>query len=409
MESIDGWVPPLWSTAGSRVSFRRQARWVPFAPSPPAGSCKGAQQVYYSHGSGLVYAGIGKQVVAHSAATGQPRVTYEGHGGPVTCLVVTFCPHLQCDVLLSGSVDSTVKCWVLGPLSDTPEQSELACCVDPRDSALRLTGRQWCRKTCKELMVLRGHAGPVQQLLFLEGRLCSGSEDGVLKVWGEDGQLLCCLLRCSLEDHEDGITCMLCAASEDIITGSRDCTLKCWNVKSGKLIDTMYGHTDWVTCLLEVEDSLWSGSRDTTIKRWHPITHQLLTTLQGHSSGISILSYISESILSGSADRTITQWHPKLQTQLASIDGMGGVSCLVEVATGIFRLAARGPPRLLAKPRCPDSEADSKSEPYELRCRPLQWPSQWPRGEFNFDSAACGEAFNEGTCWISPKILEEHF
>ena len=28
-----------------------------------------------------------------------------------------------------------------GPLSDTPEQSELACCVDPRDSALRLTGR----------------------------------------------------------------------------------------------------------------------------------------------------------------------------------------------------------------------------------------------------------------------------
>ena len=72
-------------------------------------------------------------------------------------------------------------------------------------------------------------------------------------------------------------------------------------LQSGKLIDTMYGHTDWVTCLLEVrvlvtlicrlklesrscgpsfavlwsyhftsevEDSLWSGSRDTTIKRW---------------------------------------------------------------------------------------------------------------------------------------------
>lgn len=329
----------------------------------------------------------------------------------MTCLVVTFCPHLQCDVLLSGSVDSTVKCWVLGHRQPRTFVGHTGAVWGLAASSTSLyscssdcTIRQWCRKTCKELMVLRGHAGPVQQLLFLEGRLCSGSEDGVLKVWGEDGKLLC-----SLEDHEDGITCMLCAASEDIITGSRDCTLKCWNVKSGKLIDTMSGHTDWVTCLLEVEDSLWSGSRDTTIKRWHPITHQLLTTLQGHSSGISILSYISESILSGSADRTITQWHPKLQTQLASIDGMGGVSCLVEVATGIFRLAARGPPRLLAKPRCPDSEADSKSEPYELRCRPLQWPSQWPRGEFNFDSAACGEAFNEGTCWISPKILEEHF
>eukprot|EP00439_Symbiodinium_sp_Y106_P012643 s2513_g1.t2 len=404
----------MGATALEHCRFHRQAHWVPFAPSPPAGSCKGAQQVYYSHGSGLVYAGIGKQVVAHSAATGQPRHTYEGHVGPVTCLMVTFCPHLQCDVLLSGSVDSTIKRWVLGHRQPRTFVGHTGAVWGLAASSTSLfscssdcTIRQWCRRTCKELMVLRGHAGAVmafdrgnaakrvQQLLVLEGMLCSGSEDGVLKVWKEHGQLLC-----SLEDHEDGITCMLCAASEDIITGSRDCTLKSWNVKSGKLIDTMYGHTDWVTCLLEVEDSLWSGSRDTTIKRWHPVTHQLLATLQGHCSGISILCYMSESILSGSADRTITQWHPKLQTQLASIDGIGGVSSLVEVATGIFRLAARGPPRLLAKPRCPDSEADSKSEPYELRCR--------PSGEFHFDSA-CGEAFNEGACWIAPKILEEHF
>ncbi|CAE7533303.1 mhkB [Symbiodinium natans] len=375
---------------------------------------QGAQQLYYSHGAGLVYAGIGKQIVAHSAATGQPRNTYEGHAGPVTCLMVAFCPHLQCDVLLSGSVDSTIKCWPLrpslGPRRRSPRTfvghtgavwglavsstSLFSCSSD-------CTIRQWCRKTCQELTVLRGHAGPVQQLLILESVLCSGSEDGIVKIWGRDsGRLLC-----SLKDHEDGITCMLTMSPEDIVTGSRDCTIKHWKVKSGKLTGTMYGHTDWVTCLLEVEDSLWSGSRDATIKRWHPVTHQLLATLHGHCSGVSILCAMSDSILSGSADRTITQWHPKLQTALASIDGKCGVSSLVEVPAGIFRLAARGPPKLLAKPRHPDLDAEP-AESCEI-CKPKEVE------EYVYDAppVACDEALGlRGMVhWMAATIHSEDF
>ncbi|WP_133164060.1 WD40 repeat domain-containing protein, partial [Cuspidothrix issatschenkoi] len=107
--------------------------------------------------------------------------------------------------------------------------------------------------------------------------------------------------------------------------GSKDKTIKLWNVKTGNLLQTLTGHSDRVRSVAYSPDgqTLASGSDDNTIKLWNVKTGNLLQTVEckngkatvlqtltGHSELLWSVAYSpdGQTLASGSHDKTIKIW-----------------------------------------------------------------------------------------------------
>lgn len=73
-------------------------------------------------------------------------------------------------------------------------------------------------------------------------------------------------------------------------------------------ISTLCGHSDWVTCLVGVDDLLISGSFDSSLKIWNLGTKECIETLTGHTAGINAMDLKGEVLLSASLDCTLRAW-----------------------------------------------------------------------------------------------------
>jgi hypothetical protein len=152
------------------------------------------------------------------------------------------------------------------------------------------------------------------------GRLCSGSFDATVRVWGDarTGRA-----TVSLEGHTDSVWCM--AVWDDALcSGGHDNTIRLWRVvqrdaepapaaagsrpkssratskaaaaaaaaaESSATIECAHvlrGHRAWVTALALFEDRLYSGSLDKTVRVWSRDA-QCLQVLTGHACGLHAL------------------------------------------------------------------------------------------------------------------------
>ena len=68
---------------------------------------------------------------------------------------------------------------------------------------------------------------------------------------------------------------------------------------------------------------LASGSRDRTIKLWNVESRTEVATLKGHSNSVNSVAFNSEGTLlaSGSDDRTIKLWNVESRTEVATLKG----------------------------------------------------------------------------------------
>lgn len=136
--------------------------------------------------------------------------------------------------LYSGSVDGLVNVWDIA------------------------TGELLESRTC--------HDGPILDIRRAPDghRLLSASKDRTAAVWdAEDGTLVH-----RLSGHGGGVFCV--AASDGCIaTGSYDGLIRLWDSASGKLLGELSGHTEAVTTLAFVSAKrLISGSRDRSVRLW---------------------------------------------------------------------------------------------------------------------------------------------
>jgi WD40 repeat protein len=113
---------------------------------------------------------------------------------------------------------------------------------------------------------------------------------------------------------------------QTLASGSDDTTIKLWNVKTGNLLQTLTGHSSQVNSVAYSPDgqTLASGgytqamaiaSSVNTIKLWNVKTGNLLQTLKGHSDWVYpvALAYSpdGQTLASGSSDKTIKIWRLK--------------------------------------------------------------------------------------------------
>ncbi|KAI8818609.1 WD40-repeat-containing domain protein [Fimicolochytrium jonesii] len=86
-------------------------------------------------------------------------------------------------------------------------------------------------------------------------------------------------------------------------------------------VDYLSGHTDAVYCIQFDRDLLLSGSRDRTLKFWDLPSRQCVRSMNGHSGSVLCLQFDDRYIVTGSSDHTIVVWDINTRSELHVLDG----------------------------------------------------------------------------------------
>ncbi|XP_064090092.1 WD repeat-containing protein 86-like isoform X2 [Macrobrachium nipponense] len=119
------------------------------------------------------------------------------------------------------------------------------------------------------------------------------------------------LLKETLCDHSQGITCM--AVSEDgslIATGSDDKTVRMWAAGDSETecLGILKGHTQYVTCVNMYDAYVITGSADNTIRKWDATSCDCLAVYEGHEARVIRVLCNGDFIFSAANDTTAKAW-----------------------------------------------------------------------------------------------------
>ena len=110
-----------------------------------------------------------------------------------------------------------------------------------------------------------------------------------------------------------------------LASGSKDATIKLWDVTTGKEQATLKGHMDWVTSVAFSPNSktLASGSRDRTIKLWNVATGKEQASLKGHTNVVFSVAFSPDgkTLASASWDKTVKLWDVATAKERATLKG----------------------------------------------------------------------------------------
>jgi WD40 repeat protein len=110
---------------------------------------------------------------------------------------------------------------------------------------------------------------------------------------------------------KDGVA--LSADNSFIVIAYCDNTAKVWDLKTGKLIHLLAGHTDAITSVAIASDDSYivTGSYDTKAKLWDTKTGECLFTFSGHNNVVTSVAIIGSQrqIVTGSLDGTAKIWN----------------------------------------------------------------------------------------------------
>lgn len=90
-------------------------------------------------------------------------------------------------------------------------------------------------------------------------------------------------------------------------------SLKVFKSYTGRLKSTLVGHTNAVNCVCVLDNLIVSGSTDKTVKIWNVRSEKCIDTLSGHSGQINAIVHFENTkeklVCSGSSDKTIIIWN----------------------------------------------------------------------------------------------------
>jgi len=172
----------------------------------------------------------------------------------------------------------------------------------------------------KPILQLKGHDDHVITCLQFNpasNLIVSGSDDNTLKVWSSiTGK---CLR--TLTGHTGGVWSSQLSPSDIVISGSTDRTLKVWNALSGECLHTFYGHTSTVRCMALHENLVVSGSRDATLRVWDITSGECCHVLVGHVGAVRCVQFNGKIVVSGAYDFLVKVWDVASETCLHTLEG----------------------------------------------------------------------------------------
>ena len=150
--------------------------------------------------------------------------------------------------------------------------------------------------------ILRGHSQYVVSVAIDGDRIVSASEDSTVKVW--DIKTGRCIQ--TLEELASNVVCVAIDGGT-IVYGLMDATIQVQDTRAESLIRMLHGHTDKVWCVAIKGTIIASGSEDKTVRVWGE-TGSCIHILKGHSTSVDCIAIANNTIVSGAEDRTVKLW-----------------------------------------------------------------------------------------------------
>jgi len=96
----------------------------------------------------------------------------------------------------------------------------------------------------------------------------------------------------TLPGHTSTIRCLAMTASGTVISGSRDTTLRVWNISSDTCHYVLEGHTDTVRCVVAQGMDIVSAGYDNLVKFWSLSSSVCLHTSDDNEEKIFSLAFL---------------------------------------------------------------------------------------------------------------------
>jgi WD40 repeat protein len=316
------------------------------------GHTHGVWTVAYSRdGLTLASGGVDRLVRIWDIETGRLLRSLRGHTHDIRAAV--YSPDGQ--TLITGSEDRTIRLW--NPKTGEPlkllftRYDHNVCSLSLSPDGLMLARgshnkdiKIWEVTTGTELMTLLGkdqydhHWSPCVAFCPDGIHLASGSDIGKIKIWevlpsGEEKVLANGHWRditdddttenrgFFVEDEGGGFqkpmefwigAMAFTPDGKTLITGSRDCTIKYFEMPVASEQRMLKGHAGWVRSLAVSPDGkvLVSASDDQTIKLWDLASGRHFRTLKGHAGAVRCVVFSADGkrLASASWDRTVKLW-----------------------------------------------------------------------------------------------------
>ncbi len=170
--------------------------------------------------------------------------------------------------------------------------------------------------------ILRGHSNRVWSVKFSPdgNQVVSGSRDKTLRLWDVASGLQ---IGEPLHGHGDFVVSVaFFPDGSSFVSGSDDHTLRRWDAKTGAQIgEPLRGHENeiWVVSFSPDGTRIVSGSADKTLRLWDAATgSQIGEALQGHTGGVTGIAFSPDGtrIASGSEDNTLRLWNATTGAQI---------------------------------------------------------------------------------------------
>lgn len=250
----------------------------------------------------------------YSTATGKKRMTLEGHEGGVWALQYVG------NTLVTGSTDRRVRVWDMD--------------------------------TGKCTHVFTGHTSTIRCLLITkpirpgeQPMIITGSRDATLRVWrlpdpkdraghfhgngSNNSDALNPYFVHSLVGHRQSVRA-IAAHGHTLVSGSYDNTVRVWDIRSGRLLHLLEGHTQKVySVVIDAErNRCMSGSMDTSVRIWDLETGECIKKLDGHSVLVGLLGLSHQYLVSAAADSILRVWSPETGVCHHALSGHGNsITC----------------------------------------------------------------------------------
>jgi WD40 repeat protein len=242
--------------------------------------------------------------------------TLEGHWSVVTD-VIGLTGSSYNDLICSTSNDKTTRIWL------DPNKAEIA--FQPE-------------------LILRGHSLPVTCVVQLdEGRICTGSKDGLLKVWDPAKNWTTGQCDKTMRGHKKGINCLTRLSDPNqVCSAGDDLTIMVWDLQIYRYICVLQGHSEPILDVIELRSgNLCSASADHSLILWTKLqpnvdaAHQTILPSVGsrrESNSVKMRMTAAQQLLERySAVRGELY---RLESSLITRGHKGAVNCVVELTEG---------------------------------------------------------------------------